>query len=29
MREVKTMPVKMETEILIGKDRQNLTCFVY
>ena len=25
---MKALPVKMETVILIGKDRQNLTCFL-
>ena len=29
VRKMKALPVKMETETLIGKDRQNVTCFVY
>jgi hypothetical protein len=29
VRKVKALTVKMETVTLIGKSRQNLTCFVY
>ena len=29
VRKMKALPVMMETETLIGKDRQNPTCFVY
>ena len=29
VRKVKAVPVKMETQTLIGKERQSLTCFVY
>jgi len=29
MRKVKVVPVKMETQTLIGKERQSLTFFVY
>jgi hypothetical protein len=29
VRKVKAVPVKMETQTLIGKERQSLTFFVY
>ena len=29
VRKMKALTVMMETETLIGKDRQNLTCFMY
>jgi len=29
VRKMKALPVMMETETLIGKDRRNLTCFVH
>jgi hypothetical protein len=29
VRKIKSLTVKMETLTLIGKGRQNLTCFVY
>ena len=29
VRKMKVLTVKMETDILIGKGRQNPTCFVY